>query len=530
MSDEMISAPHSYHTFIFPFLYQSGTKKVGRSEFAKCLHKGFYDDTFIAVDNPSKEEYDRYRYFNRAARNAIYMAERNNSAVVWNYRFDLEAIACGKEPQTGEWHKEQHGSENPARIIIDKAIKKDNDAGEEYIESVFHAELALNSVRVKLFDTGVGMLIFELENYNYPDEKTVKRINEFGRRVFVPFIKSNCKRHCPVCADTVSLMFNNEPIKGASGLISGAAEGKTDEITLSPIVKFFLSGEEKSITTSQKPADNEFCIEPIIDDRMFVACIYNNEDMAARMKEWDNEAGNYRVFTDALKLSPEAEHNVSRRFYELLFVDGDGITCLNRKMLSDLIEKHSYGRWIEYGTITGITDYSMMCVTNSFPDALLPFLSEYIEMVILALAQRASLLAFKRAISEISCKKTKLNVKDVHERYIVFQSELLLHEVTPQQQGIELYTLMLDKLFVTDHQEFIENQIDSLYDLDTSNHEKRENKILFILSVFGIFEIVSTIFGDWLELGNWWCLGIGLAAIVVSLIICFFKLPIKYKK
>jgi hypothetical protein len=333
------------------------------------------------------------------------------------------------------------------------------------------------------------MLIFELENYNYPDEETVIKINEFGRRVFVPYIISDEIRSCPLCADTVSLTFDGKPI--TSGRISGAPEGKTDEIALSPLVKFFLSSAQKSVTTSPTPADDEFYIEPIIDDRMFVACIYNNEDFVNEMKEWDSECGTYKFISDALKLHPQHKTNAARRFYEMLFVDGDGITCLDRRMLGELVEKHSYTRWLDYGTITGITDYSMICVTKALPFLALPFLTEYIEMLILVIAQRASLLAFKRAISEISCKKTKLNVKKVHEKYIVFQSELLLNEVTAQQQGIELYNMMLDNLFVTEGQEFIENQIDSLYELDTSNHEKRENKILSILSIFGVFEGVE---------------------------------------
>lgn len=495
------TTPYSYHTFIFPFLFESGGHCT-RSKFTSCLPplgKGRYEDTVKSDVLPDKALYDQYRYFNQAARNAIFTSHFNHSAIVWNYRYDIELMACGE--YTGAWRESRKTVDNPARIAIDK-----NAIG-------FHANLAVNGVRLKLFNTGVGMLVFELENYTLSSETDINRINEFGRRVFMPFIKSEEDRTCSLCADRISLFYGDTEILEASGKISGMESSRADEIKLASIVHYFLSNSEKRVTTSPNPKANEFYIEPIIDDRMFVACICNNKDLVNDLKQWNDQERAYTYLVHAETLRPDAKDNLARRLYELMFVDGDGITCLNRTMLKESLEKHLYTRWTEYSTITGITEYSMITVTSGIEFLSLPFLAEYIEIMILVLAQRASLLAFERAISQIACNKTKLDVETVQKKYVMFQSELLLQEVTAQQQGIELYNMLLDNLFINQQQVGIEAQIKSLFDLNSASNEKSENWILFILAVLGISEAAQIIVGEWLELKEY-CLHVSLSAFV----------------
>jgi hypothetical protein len=506
--------PYSYHTFIFPFLFQDGGKNVGRKKFTKCLNKGFYQDIFKSRHGTQDTvEYARFRYFNQAARNAIYMDECDDSAVVWNYRFNIEAIARNAATAR-EWVEGDKKENNPARMIITKGQ--------------FIANLAVNDIRLKLFDTGVGMLIFELENYELPDETSVKKINEYGRRVFTPFITP--EGDCSLYADEMKLIYHNDVIVPQKETCDNI--GKTDEIVLSPIVRYFLKNGDITVTTASKVKKNEFRIEPIIDDRMFVACVYNMPEFAKDICAWDAEQGQYKYISDAMTADLSKE-NTARRFYEMVFVDGDGLTCQNRTKLTKMNEDHSFARWIEYGTLTGMSEYSMVCMTGDGTDVynINPFLTEYVEMIILVLAQRASLLAFERAISEVTCKKNyKLNIEKIHRKYVAFESELLLSEVTSQQQGIELYDMMLKNLFIDKLTEDLDGQIKSLYELHTADHERMENLLLDALAVVGAADIVSVILN---EVCNWnRLIGLACGAALGSAILLLVHLissPIKRK-
>lgn len=533
MSENKIKSPYSYHTFLFPFLWNDANK-VSRKKFSQCLRDGWKLDMISDIIKPSnKEFYDQYHYFNQAARNALYTTNDDQSAVVWNYRYDLERLNPDGS-YSGDWLRKEKKADNPAKYVIQREDKK--------------KELAINGLRLKLFNTGVGMLIFELENYSYSDEESIVFINEFGRRVFMPYLNANDDRTCKLCADCISLMYGEKEILGASGKVSGAEQEYENETKLAQPITFFLSNNNGYSITTSKASKKNFFIEPIIDDRMFVACFYENKDFVNGMSLWKD--GRYKYFYDAENYipnektipdpqgKPNGHDNAAAQLYKMMFVDGVGLSCHSRVMLKSLLEKHIYDRWLEYafyddknnlvksGSITGITEYSMITVASFAPAVVTPFLTEYIEMVILVLAQRASLLAFERTISEIACQKNKMDVDRVQRDYVIFQSELLLQEVTPQQQGIELYDMLIDNLFINKQQKEIENQIKSLFELNTTSHEKTENCILFILAVLGIVDVVNVIFKDWFKLCNLICASISLVGFAI---IMFWKLK-RHKK
>lgn len=500
-------SPISYHTFIFPFLWNNAGK-VSREEFKGCFRKGWREEVFSDMIQPSNKcFYDQYHYFNQAARNAIYTTKFDNSAIVWNYSFDFEST-----DKASQWFKNEKSEDNPARYIIRKADKR--------------VTLLINGIRLKLFNTGVGMLVFELENYTYTDENDILFINEYGRRVFMPYLNSSSDRNCSVCADDITIEYNGEKIEAASGSVSGAQVELENEIKLAPPIMFFLSNEEKSITASCNPLENEYFIEPIVDDRMFVACFYKNKEYVQEMSQWKD--GTYMYLHDAENKKPYLPDNTAGRLYKMMFV-GVGLNCHNRTMLKSLLKKHVYDRWVECAfkpansneyigsaTLTGITEYSLVSVSEEAPMLLtVPFLTEYVEMAILVLAQRASLLAFGRTISEIACCNATVDVETVQKDYIIFQSELLIGEVTPQQQGIELYNMMVENLFIKNQQKAIEEQINSLVGLSSSGNEKAENTILFVLAVLGIFDAINIVFGEWLDYSKLVCFGLSAAILVI---------------
>ena len=141
----------------------------------------------------------------------------------------------------------------------------------------------------------------------------------------------------------------------------------------------------------------------------------------------------------------------------------------------------------------------MVCVSSAEADYIAknPFLTQYIELAMLALAQRASLIAFERQISYVSTKR-KAEQK-MMDAFICFQSQLLLPEVTPQQQGIELYDMLLETLYVNKEKSEVESRIRGLFELKTYRNEKLENGILSAVTFIGILSVIDVVL-HWLGL------------------------------
>lgn len=500
------SQPYSYHTFFFPFLWNDGGSDIKRKTFAKCLRKdNWHRDEEANVkhsDAELHEQYNQFHYFNAAARNAIYTnakkEEELTNAVVWNYRYDLSLLAKNGNK---DWLYKTKTNANPAKYVIEKGEKR--------------IALHINGIRLKLFNTGIGILIFELENYAYPHPDDIAWINDYGRRIYMPF---SSDYGCSACADNIALQYGDVVL--ASGTMT-EKPASFDSTSLAAPILYLLQNGPYSVTTDRdKKNKYTFFIEPIIDDRMFVACYYVNKPVTDSMSQWEN--GQYGYLQDAENKCPDDPDNRASLLYRLMFVDSTSTTCQSRPMLKQLLEKHIYDRWIEYedgGSITGITEYSMISITASDADFLARnFLTEYIEMMILVLAQRASLLAFESMISD-NAQGKKPDIMTIQKSYILFQSQLLLKEVTPQQQGIELYRMLLDNMFIAEQTAEIENQIDALFTQKTSRSEARENLILLILAILGVVEVVDCVSAwTWPSVSSIVKSAIPIALIVVAII------------
>lgn len=474
----------SYHTFIFPFLWAIGKDgtTVDIKDFTKCLPKAWERDKFSEIQN-IPEFYAQFRYFNPAARSAIYDHGDDVNGIVRNYRFS-------------------HIKYGTSKFKIKNTVTHYGPLGKKTYENAEY-ELYINAFRLKLYNTGIGLLVYELENHTYDDLTAINRINDWGRRLYMPFVNDGT---CPLCAETVTITLDETT--AWNSVISGA-QYDADKIDLPFFVTNLLTSDNYSITTNIEKANCKtvFYIEPVIGDRMFVACIYQNQKWVPLLKEW-KDGDVYAYQHDALHKASDAADNLAKQLYELIFVDGNGTSCLNRQMLRDLLDDHIYARWLEYGTITGITEYSMITATTVLEEpayTATPFLTEYIEMIFLAIAQRASLLVFERLISDSAQGKQK--IIDVQQKYIQFQSQLLLQEITPEQQGIELYDELLESLFIEKESAQIENQIAALFDRKNYENDKNESWILFILAILGVAEAVEII-TDWLVpqlcISDWW--------------------------
>lgn len=491
----------SYHTFVFPFLWDD-SGKVTRTQFEDKLITGTHwkQEILDTKATPSPALYSQQQYFNHAAKSVMFSYKNDPDAPVRNFRYDFGAMAG-----IPNWLDTAKDSENPLRLVLEKGD--------------FRASLRVNGLRLKLYNTGVGLLVYELENYDLHGEMDIIRINEFGRRLFRPY---TTPAGCKECADRITLQVKDF-VKLSASIDGGELPG-IDTVPLPETVLYFLRGEKHSATANPDHGNNQLFIEPIIDDRMFTLCYYINQDFVADMAKWDEENGCYQYLTDARTRPTSDPENLARRLHRLLLIDSGIFTCQSRSLLSRLLTESLYTRWLEntdesgsgacWGTLTGITASTMICVSTGTFVADTAFLIEYVEMALLVLAQRASLLNFEKRISESA--RNELSVENIQKRYVLFHGQMLLREVSPQIQAIELYDMLQEKLMIQREAQEIESQLTAMFTLEQNIQEKNESRLLNVLAVSSVFEVCAFLSG---APGAGWIAGAIAAALAVVLLL-----------
>ena len=276
-------------------------------------------------------------------------------------------------------------------------------------------ELSLSGITLRLFDTGVGILSFELENSSYASLEDVLNINEYGRRIYPQFLSENFS------TEYTKQSFLAEYIE-----VCGIREDFIREYKDIHLAKYIVEILGENSFSSEKNQIGKNFIQPIIDDRMFVISWYGNND-----------------FSDSLKNRIWEESN---EWYRYVFVDGKDKTVQDDMMQKELITQATYSRWNNSGTLYGITRYSFVAMTDRgyFGKNIIQthIKTIYFQMITLLLAQRASLLRFSdeiTAISDIQDKFAPEKITILYKNYLRFANKLYFKEITAQDQGIELY-------------------------------------------------------------------------------------------
>ncbi|WP_066506989.1 CorA family divalent cation transporter [Abyssisolibacter fermentans] len=477
----------SAHIFIFPFKWEYSGKqnkkkynsmlfknKIDISKFKKFLYEenwkyvqkfksdNDYSSEYKKILNGDKykihKAYNEYVYFYDNVRDAIYTKEDNKENIVENYIFNKNdgkyKIYCfGKEEK---------------KII-------------EYI-------LDIEKIELKVYTTGIAIMAFHLENNRYKSKEDILRINEFGRRLYPSFLPLKDAKES-ILAYKIILEFGNKE--------EVYEDFKTYELNNQTYPKFnliidLLSQNEK-FTCSKNEPDKIF-IEPIIDDRMFTMCFYNYNAVSDYLKHYDSSNCTYN-------------YENSEYWDKLVFVDAQNSSCQNRIMRRQLLKKHTYSRWVDYGTLYGITMYSFIALSNGSDSEkenklLQHHKTMYYQMVCLSLAQRASVLKFSSEASKISDlasldnKKTSKELNDkvtsLHKQYIRFINKLHFREVSAQIQGIELYNMLYENMRLERDVKRLNEEISELHNFVSFNNERITNSTLNMLTVLGALFIIPT--------------------------------------
>ena len=379
-------------------------------------------------------------------------------------------------------------------------------------------DLKLTGVELKLYTTGVGLLSFNLLNDSGKilSADDILNINQYGRRVFPPFyadITGHIESAKSIC------------IKGlkTGDIVEDFTSYLTDSVDKCWAAACFIDKLLKAVSPGME-------YTPAIDDRMFVMSWYKNTDLV---------------------LNAVADYSNDNHFwYRYLYVDKESPMCQDPMMRNTLIDGHTYRRWADYGTLFGVTRYSMvLLLKDDAPDYLTtPFESIYSRMVELVLMQRASVLKFSDDVNDINnipidTQRSVLYKKVIElcHGYIKFKNQFYFKEVTAQEQGIELYDMLQKSQRLDEMVKDLDEDIQELYQyhsiLEDHDGNEKAQTLNNIMSVFTPASCVAALLAlgswreSWLDARDpWYICGIGVCIAILLSTVLYLWINRKNKK
>jgi hypothetical protein len=496
---------YSYHVFMFPFQWQF----VGREMKNKTLEERTCLKNFVNLFNNTawKQKpyttdtilnYNEYNYFYGMVRDVLF--DKGNcppdKAIITNLSYDIPS-------DTHTYN-----------------FKVCTDSYKQIYKSY---SLHIDSIILHLYSTGVGVLSIHLNNrikeQSNPDD--ILSINQAGRRLYPPFfgidpnlIGTQSQFEFKDFSYGLNIVQQKELAVELS-MISDlyfddfrtyrdSENFKTNPFQLPGHISFLFRGIPITVDKSEfKSQEKKVYINPLLDDRMFVMCWYGNDKLIDDLKANVNDhckdkAGNLLYLKNDW-------------WYKFMFNDqNNGLTCQNLEMKEDLIKKHTYARWSDYGTFYGINRYSFVCLTGSLKQLKknnAAFLVNHIQTIYyklceLCLVQRACIIRFSDEVAGISSMKDdkKISLTDrignLYQQYMRFVNRIYFREVTAQEQGIELYDMLQEHMKIENNVKDLDREIQELHAYISLIQEQKQNRNVELLTIIGaLFVIPSFIAG-----------------------------------
>ncbi|MDR3088457.1 MAG: hypothetical protein LBU39_01395 [Desulfobulbaceae bacterium] len=536
---ESEKSPISYHTFLFPFRWEFpevADEKLFMAELRRRLSEDWWSETASEreaaqaraweQDNSERNKrYATYQYLTGPARRLAFVVDNES---------DDGENSSRREPKSKPklkpvYHFAFRPNADPEALKKRKyRIKKGDDT----------YELDIRAIRLGVYNTGVATLIFALEYHGVKHSSSgaashaetavtledINKINEYGRRINLPYIADLTYR---LTADRIIIELEDDA-PGQPFFDDFDVENHPLSLTyvMTPIKKLLGLGAELQPLSDKgtQRANQTYRITPAIDDRMYVVCLYKNDELIHQIKNTYAE-NDYSYLTD---------WQCAQRLYQFAFIEKD-CTCQSRNMIVKILREVVYDRWIEYGTIHAATHHSlMMLTTTGAPSYVIdPFLTIYAEMAIIALAQRATILKLSDQAAKIAEKYDPINgcdkklrdeIAKLHDRHIRAENQMLLNEITTQEQGEEVFPMLQRGLFIERSREKLGQQLENLYAIARDSYargleetERRITKAMLVLAALVVpgcwsaLGISNALFCDILPLPLWIWLVSGLS-------------------
>ncbi|PAB59170.1 CorA family divalent cation transporter [Anaeromicrobium sediminis] len=450
----------SLHIFMFPFSW----KIMNRSKFdlnkesdLKLFMKDLSDKWQYEMHNGDNEDgYNELMYFFDHGKDAMFCRyepshKKYAEQMVFNYKY-----------------KEKNGKYN---ICVRKK------------DEIFKYALSIDKIRLKVYKTGIGIISFYLINKKYSNKEDILKINDYGRRIYPPFLPIDRAKEI-LLADRIEIQFEKYNIKEEfESVIKN--KYKVPSIILKLLGEKFKA--QKNLYKGRKVH-----ITPIIDDRMFVICWYGSDELIEKFKM--HQRGKYKYEGDLY-------------WYNFIAINNNAPKYQSSKYIRPFIKEHTYDRWIKKGSLYGITENSLVLISNELDKLEEIFLNPwkliedlktiYYDIVCLALAQRASVLKFSNEVATISMMKKDDLIKKIsrlYSDYLQFINRMYFREVTPKEQGNEIYSKIEWAMKIEKDIMNLKKEIDEMHEYARLMADQRTNKVLYILTIIGGAFVIPSFF------------------------------------
>lgn len=490
---------YSKHIFIANFKLENNSRDIISDDVWK---EDFIDD--VSTIGELVDNYANYNYFNEQARILIFNDEKDkpdkgHSKVV-NYKFS-RIDSSGKSK-----YKIIVKKDNDKVVDNEEDDSKMNNYQKSNYQKHNKYELNLDKIILKKYEIEnekIFLMMIYVTNNDYERLSDIKNINQYGRRLYSPWIPldlgNGVNTECPddlqihIGDEVIYSNDSNDENNGKADLnykdkeifkynFDDKSEFKLNEIRQN---KSIIKNPHKSnliqniLNYKKKLEAEKIKIELINPDRMYVG-FYVKNVLIESIKKYSTRRQEYAYLYD---------DNLSNQLYALAYIDRENATCQSKVMRKKLLQETIYDRWIDWGTIHTVTHNGFGCIASEgapYDSVIMPFLTEYMEMMALVLLQRNLLLEFHIEAKDLSIQFDSEELENLQKRYVKFKTQVLLFEVTPQEQGYEIYRLMQKQLYIDEEKEKLDDIMNSLYEVANVKHSIELNKKIRRLTIIGV--------------------------------------------
>lgn len=409
----------STHVYILPFAWElksrhgRGTLKQHKQMDHPILYKleSWEQQDFHIED---EKAYNEYVYFYKPALQMLYPIQ--NQKLVRTYK--------------------KMGTQPNSTLIL--TVEKKN------------YELKLRWIELRLYKSGVGTLTLHCENYNEDTPEDIMAINSLSKCVY-PYLLPLSAAHKDLFPEQVIIKLDSK---------NQIIENFTEDYREKPMCMISLIRQlfgESFVFEYNFLKQDKIFVEPLLGNRMFVLCVYNNQDLLNQIKS----------------------EQVSKRF-------------LNSFILFSRREKLREGEsYLDLPKVVyGMSRFSLVCITASRKETKL-----YNHIVLLALVQKASLLHFGNQIARIAeFPKVELvqAIENLYEVYIQFISQMHFNEVTVDVQGSYIYNELLKQLTVTKEIKELDFEMQEMHEYAALIDQAQSKGKMDFLTIVGTALVIPT--------------------------------------
>lgn len=480
--------PFSTHTFMCPlrwdylpdgYLSVKGKQSIHfdtRTDLCKIvpLLKGTpWQRSFYRI-NKDPLQYNEFTYFHAYATRTL---------------FDLQ-----RPDEKDEWMV------NPNKTMVYLEIECGQDDYfliETTSNNTYHLRLA--GLGLHVYNTGIAILSIGVDNFRYEKPDAVLCINEFGRRIYPQFLGSEPPYTSATRHGTLPLMVELKCSKVNNGLpvredfkqydwLDGKETHKVDLVTgnyeFNTIIDFpahikQLFNDSFVFTSQNENGGDKIRFTIMSDDRMFFQSWYGNDGLSRLLRRRTELYGSEDGYCFAQ----------SPFWYAYQFGDRSpgNLGIANKLMMEKDLLANTYSRWAEYGTLYAFTRGSFVSLSSNLAsminyakiDIRQHNKTIYYQMAIICLAQRAGILRFSAEVAALTrlgrTHETEAldKIQHLYLNYIEFTNTICFREVTPQIQGIDIYTQFRKAMDIPQNVKSLDEEIKELHEFAMLIEQKR---------------------------------------------------------